>query len=284
MKVFIFSFSELGRKIQSKYSKDFNNLNYEINYFSDFNLDVCDEEIKEFNKNSDIAIKNIHKGLNEVLNFSYTHASILIFISDISNVFKLLLESNINNVKNEKNFPLILVIDTLEKFVIPINSNKSNNSIEITRLISEIIGAEPVITSYNELNSYNLQNWASKNQFNIIESSIYKNVENAISKGEKIGIYSDYKINGVLPTCFEIINIEEYRKYKENLENVESKKNDEDNKVKKNKLIDINSGHSICEEIDAVCNTVENIPKLKVYDYGIYFCVDRRELPQLNKI
>ncbi len=103
-------------------------------------------------------------------------------------------------IKSKQSDPAVLVIDETVKYVIPILSGHLGGANELALLISRILSAQPVITTATDCNDrFAVDLWAQKKGYHIANIKNVKHISAAILSGEKVGVYSDFPIEGDLP-------------------------------------------------------------------------------------
>ncbi len=103
-------------------------------------------------------------------------------------------------VKSKKSDPAVLVIDETAKYVIPVLSGHIGGANDLALLLSHILSAQAVITTATDCNyRFAVDSWALKNGCNIANVENVKYISAAILNGEKVGLYSDFQIEGDLP-------------------------------------------------------------------------------------
>ena len=103
-------------------------------------------------------------------------------------------------VQKKTKDPAVLVIDECGKFVISLLSGHLGGANELTLKASEILGANPVITTATDLhNRFAVDVFAKKNGCKIFNMKAAKEVSAALLSGEKVGFFSDFSWEGELP-------------------------------------------------------------------------------------
>lgn len=93
--------------------------------------------------------------------------------------------------------PAVIVCDEKGRFVIPVLSGHIGGANKIAIELSKKINAQPVITTATDINGvWAVDTWAVENGFYIENVKNIKHISSALLRGEKIGIDSDFKING----------------------------------------------------------------------------------------
>ncbi len=103
-------------------------------------------------------------------------------------------------IKSKQFDPAVLVIDATAKYVIPVLSGHIGGANEFALSLSHILSAQPVITTATDCNDrFAVDTWALKNGCHIANIENVKKISSAILNGEKVGLYSDFQVEGVLP-------------------------------------------------------------------------------------
>ena len=103
-------------------------------------------------------------------------------------------------VKNKTVDPAVVVVDEKGKYAISLLSGHIGGANDFTLEISEILGAEPVITTATDLNhKFAVDQWAKQHHLWLGEMPMAKEISASILNGEMIGVCSDYPIKGRLP-------------------------------------------------------------------------------------
>lgn len=99
--------------------------------------------------------------------------------------------------------PAVLVMDEGGNFVIPILSGHMGGGNQLAQAIAGAIGAVPVITTATDVNSvFAVDTWAVGAGLHIHNIGSIKLISAALLRGEKIGFYSEYPLDGPLPDFF----------------------------------------------------------------------------------
>ena len=103
-------------------------------------------------------------------------------------------------IKDKAKDPAVVVVDETGKYAISLLSGHLGGANDLTREIAEIINAEPVITTATDLNGrFAVDDWAKKNHLKIDNMQLAKEISAAVVNGEKIGVSSEFPIEGPLP-------------------------------------------------------------------------------------
>lgn len=104
-------------------------------------------------------------------------------------------------ITSKQKDPAVIVIDENGKFVIPILSGHIGGANELAKIISELIGAVPVITTATDINhKFAVDVWATKHNCHICDISEVKYISAAVLAGEQVGLCSEFPVTGqILP-------------------------------------------------------------------------------------
>lgn len=102
--------------------------------------------------------------------------------------------------------PAVLVIDEKGSYVIPILSGHMGGANALAAGIAGMLGAQAVITTATDLSgSFAVDTWAANNDCHIMNPKEIKEVSAAILKGEQVGFYSDFTVEGPLPAGLAVV-------------------------------------------------------------------------------
>ncbi len=103
-------------------------------------------------------------------------------------------------VTDKKTDPAVIVIDELGKFAISLLSGHWGGANALARECAEILHCIPVITTATDLNGrFAVDTYAKTHQMALHHWQAAKAVSAALLRGEPVGFYSDYPIEGALP-------------------------------------------------------------------------------------
>ncbi len=103
-------------------------------------------------------------------------------------------------IKNKTIDPAVVVVDETGKYAISLLSGHLGGANDFALEIAGIIGAEAVITTATDLNNkFSVDDWAKRHHLRLGETQIAKEISANILNGERIGVSSDYPIEGRLP-------------------------------------------------------------------------------------
>lgn len=100
--------------------------------------------------------------------------------------------------------PAVVVMDEQADFVIPLLSGHVGGANELAEEIAAETGAVPVITTATDVNrKFAVDLFAKKHHLTIADRVLAKEVSAAILKGEPVGFFSDFPVEGQIPEGLE---------------------------------------------------------------------------------
>ena len=103
-------------------------------------------------------------------------------------------------VQDKLKDPAVLVIDEQGRYAIPILSGHVGGCNELAEAAAQILGAEPVITTATDLRqAFAVDVFAAENELVISDRELAKQISAVELRGEKIGFFSDYPVDGIVP-------------------------------------------------------------------------------------
>ena len=103
-------------------------------------------------------------------------------------------------VQDKKTDPAVLVIDEQGKFVISLLSGHLGGANALAEEAARILDAEPVITTATDRQGkFAVDVFAKENGLAILEMDLAKEESPRIVDGRKVGIFSDFSMDGELP-------------------------------------------------------------------------------------
>ncbi len=168
----------------------------------------------------DVYHKNIRSNLNKIFN-SY---DIIVGIMATG----IMIRSLLNLLNNKKTDPGILIIDEKSKYVISLIAGHLGGANQISLKISDLLGAEPVITTATDINNkIGIDALAYQFFWEIKNPELIVDFNKAILNGEKIGLLTQSPIDYLfydskVADNYYLINKLEYRK----IEPIELKDNE----------------------------------------------------------
>lgn len=102
-------------------------------------------------------------------------------------------------IRHKSEDPAVLVIDEAGHFVISLLSGHLGGANELTRYISKLISAEPVITTASDVEgAFSADVFAKENGFILSDFGKAKEAQAKVLRGEKLRIYSDISMENLL--------------------------------------------------------------------------------------
>lgn len=103
-------------------------------------------------------------------------------------------------VASKKSDPAVLVIDECGKFVISLLSGHLGGANELALRTAQVLGAVPVVTTATDLHHrFAVDIFAKKNNCEIMDMKVAKEVSAALLAGQTVGFYSEFPWKGELP-------------------------------------------------------------------------------------
>lgn len=134
--------------------------------------------------------------LKQVVGEAFQKNESIIFIGAVGIAVRLIAPY----VKDKMKDPAVLVIDECGHFAIPILSGHVGGCNELAEKASEILEGTPVITTATDLRqAFAVDVFAAENDLVISDRDLAKRISAAELSGEKIGFFSDYPVDGLVP-------------------------------------------------------------------------------------
>ena len=131
----------------------------------------------------------------------FRKADALIFVGAMGIAVRAIAPHVVSKVKD----PAVVVIDEKGNNTISVLSGHLGGGNELTQLVAEIIGANPVITTATDVQGvFAIDLWTKKNNCKILRSDRIKVISAALLSGEKVDFVSDYEISGQVPKNVEL--------------------------------------------------------------------------------
>ena len=139
--------------------------------------------------------------LSEFASQGFREAGALIFVGAMGIAVRAIAPHVVSKVKD----PAVVVIDERGNNAISVLSGHLGGGNELTQLVAEITGANPVITTATDVQGvFAIDLWTKKNNCKILRSDRIKVISAALLSGEKIDFVSDYEISGQVPKNVEL--------------------------------------------------------------------------------
>ena len=156
----------------------------------DSNSLVLKEKLQEFSANIKIYFKSEVKtlGLNNVCKEAMTSYEAVIFISSTG----IAVRGIAPFIKSKDKDPAVVVVDNSSKYAISLLSGHLGGANELTALVSEILGAEAIITTATDnLNIKAPDLFAKENNLIIDSLKDCKDIAALLVEGKKVGFYDE---------------------------------------------------------------------------------------------
>lgn len=106
-------------------------------------------------------------------------------------------------IRDKRTDPAVIVVDEKGKFVIPFLSGHIGGGNRLATRIAEITKGIPIITTATDINNkFAVDVWATEKGFLIDDMKMAKRISAELLAERHIGFYSEYPIQGALPTGF----------------------------------------------------------------------------------
>lgn len=103
-------------------------------------------------------------------------------------------------VSDKTKDPAVIVMDELSHYCIPVLSGHVGGANRLTRVLSKLSGAEPVITTATDINHiFAVDSWAKEHDLVILNPGRIKTISSALLAGKQVGFHADSPYQGVLP-------------------------------------------------------------------------------------
>lgn len=136
------------------------------------------------------------KPLKEVVKEAFQKKDAILFIGATGIAVRLIAPWVQDKLKD----PAVLVIDEQGRYAIPVLSGHVGGCNELAEAAAQILGAEPLITTATDLRqAFAVDVFAAENELVISDRELAKRISAAELRGEKIGFFSDYPVDGVVP-------------------------------------------------------------------------------------
>ncbi|MGG7165390.1 cobalt-precorrin 5A hydrolase [Clostridium ihumii] len=156
----------------------------------DSNSLVLKEKLQEFSENIKIYFKSEVKtlGLNNVCKEAMTYYEAVIFISSTG----IAVRGIAPFIKSKDKDPAVVVVDNSSKYAISLLSGHLGGANKLTTLVSEILGAEAIITTATDnLNIKAPDLFAKENNLIIDSLKDCKDIAALLVEGKKVGFYDE---------------------------------------------------------------------------------------------
>jgi len=192
-------------------------MNIDIYAFSNNGAKLCDkiiESLPEHNIEAFVPARYVNGGkhvklrqedLYKSTEKSFKSKDCIIFIGAVG----IAVRSISHFIKSKKIDPAVICMDEKGLNVISLLSGHIGGANKLTTKLAAIVGGNPIITTATDINDkFAVDEWASKHNLHIASLKAARDIAADILENQKIGLQSDFYINGKLP---EEIDINEER-------------------------------------------------------------------------
>ena len=178
-KIFLISFTDSGQALAEKLAGGLNQKEMEAQTFR------CGNPLS----------------LSAFASQGFRKADALIFVGAMGIAVRAIAPHVVSKVKD----PAVVVIDEKGNNTISVLSGHLGGGNELTQLVAEITGANPVITTATDVQGvFAIDLWTKKNNCKILRPDRIKVISAALLSGEKVDFVSDYEISGQVPKNVEL--------------------------------------------------------------------------------
>lgn len=119
------------------------------------------------------------------------------------------------HIKDKFTDSAVIVMDETGKYVIPVLSGHVGGAVALSEQIAGITGGSCVITTATDIRmKFAVDIFAVKNQLQISNRVLAKQISAAVLAGDQIGFYSEYEMEGICPSdLIKVENIRELESY-----------------------------------------------------------------------
>ena len=103
--------------------------------------------------------------------------------------------------------PAVLVMDECGNYVIPILSGHLGGANDLAQAIHAACGAQPVLTTATDVRGvFAVDEWAKRQNCAVVNPERIKRASAAVLRGERIPVYSHWRIAGACPDCISLVD------------------------------------------------------------------------------
>ncbi len=185
MKTKIISFTDHGALLAKKLTEAFKEKNIR-----------CEAYVKKKNPALSEDVRMVTEPLKAWTKKQFSEADVLIFIGAAG----IAVRSIAPFVQSKKTDPAVLVMDEQGKYVISLLSGHIGGANAMTRLVAEILGAEPVITTATDLNGkFAVDAFAARRDLHMDSMEYAKEIAAELVAGRHVGMRSAFPVFGSVP-------------------------------------------------------------------------------------
>ncbi len=157
------------------------------------------ETISYEGENNDAEVE-LFTNLKEIklwLDEHWKHANYFVFIASTDAVMRMVAERITDKMKD----PTVLVVDGEGRYVIPMLGNHIGNGNLLASKLSKVLEVEEIYTTPEETRKkFSITKFAEDNNMEIGSVLQARMITASVLEGQQIGFYSDYEIQGEVPT------------------------------------------------------------------------------------
>lgn len=197
MNIVIYTFSRQGYHLMTKIRKKLKGVRENV-------------EIIEIVKCNSMGEQSDQRSLSACVEEWFYQAEVLIFIGAAGIAVRAIAPF----LKHKSTDPAVLVMDETGKYCISLLSGHAGGGNEWCKRIAGVCGGIPVITTATDCEGlFAVDEFARKNELEILDWKLAKRVSATILEGNQVGIFSDFSLGGKMPK--ELYKLEEQGKKEE---------------------------------------------------------------------
>lgn len=175
MRIAIISFTGQGGVTGERLDNGFKNLGHESRAFS---------------------VHGLGMSLGEFVKTAFAEEDGLVFIGAAG----IAVRSIAPFLKGKDKDPAVVVVDELGRFAVSLLSGHLGGANELASEAAQVLGAQPVITTATDLHhAFAVDLFAKKNGLAIDDLKEAKEISAAVLRGEPVGFFSDFPVEGEIP-------------------------------------------------------------------------------------
>ncbi len=103
-------------------------------------------------------------------------------------------------VRSKASDPAVVVLDESGRFAVPILSGHLGGANQLAKELAALTGGQAVLTTATDVNgAFAVDVWSGQAGCTLLETSRIKAVSGALLRGEPVGLYSEFPVQGALP-------------------------------------------------------------------------------------
>lgn len=175
MKLRIISFTAQGAATSERLNRGLLGLGYDSRTFS---------------------VRQLETSLGDFTEKAFQEKTGLIFIGAIG----IAVRSIAPFLRGKDRDPAVVAVDELGRFAVSLLSGHLGGANELTGIVASLLGAQPVITTATDLNhAFAVDLFAADNHMAIDDWKEAKEISAAVLRGEPVGFFSDFPVEGEAP-------------------------------------------------------------------------------------